>query len=126
MNAQWETLADGWMDPNAQQLRFVQGDDFIAVGTARNVTVPVTLSVLKAPPSPSPADADRWHDGTLRVHSGAVEVFSVTAASGSGVQVALANGTYCVRVIWRGKRTVSANGLDGDDSYDLLLWEARD
>lgn len=46
----WETLADAWTDPQAQQDHFIRRSDFVVIGTARNVGVRVTIRVLAEPP----------------------------------------------------------------------------
>lgn len=39
-------------------------------------------------------------------------------------QLGVAAGTYGVRVYYEGFRTISENGLEGDDAYHAVLWPA--
>ena len=117
-------LADRWTQETVEAM-FVQGDGYVAVGTARNTTVPVTISVEDSKPATPPDGADRTAAGRLSVPAGELVVTGVTDNGASGGRIAIPPGDYEVTVFFRGLDSVSEDGLSGDDRYEVVLWPAR-
>ena len=98
------------------------GPDLIAIGTVRNMLVPVELEILTTAPTP---DADAWdqmRDCGLRVASGALIVFGCTDDPDQAERIAVPAGDYAARISHGGLNTLSEDGLDGDDRYRIQLW----
>ena len=98
------------------------GPDLIAIGTVRNMLVPVELEILTTAPKP---DADAWdqiRDCGLRLASGALIVFGCTDDPDQAERIAVPAGDYAARISHGGLNTLSEDGLDGDDRYRIQLW----
>jgi hypothetical protein len=98
------------------------GPDLIAIGTARNMRVPVELQILPSEPS---TDTDAWdqvRDCGLRLTSGALIVFGCTDDPDQAERIAAPVGDYAARVCHGGLNSLSEDGLDGDDRYRIQLW----
>lgn len=97
----------------------------VYVGTVRNMTVPVTLIVTDSPPSAH--DFDVWNhinECSLDVPSGRLVVAGCTDYFPDAPRLAVAPGCYRVRIYYGGLRTLSPDGLEGDDHYHIILWPA--
>lgn len=117
----FEDLHLRWSEEAVQEM-FVQGDDYVAVGTARNMPVPVVVRVRDEAPDGVPLDVDRVREGRLPLPSGELIVTGVTDNELSGGRITVAPGDYDVRVLYRGLDTLSEDGLEGEDSYEVDLW----
>ncbi|WP_425986002.1 hypothetical protein [Brevundimonas sp. TWP1-2-1b1] len=98
------------------------GPDLIAIGTARNMLVPVELEILPAEPTPDPDAWDQVRDCGLRLASGTLIVFGCTDDPDQAERIDLPAGDYAARVSHGGLDTLSEDGLDGDDRYRIQLW----
>ncbi len=96
----------------------------IGLGTARNMTVRVRLEVLEGAPGDGPGDSDHVVEGPLQVGSGRVTIAGCTDHLPDALQLALAPGSYRVRLSAGGLGTLSDDGLDGEDHYRVQLWPA--
>jgi len=120
-DADWQDLADRWT-PDAVDASFVQGDGYVAVGTARDMIVPVTVRLLSG--GGSVTDQGTWdgcREGELAVLSGRLIVQGVTDNGASGGIVHVPPARYRVRVRFGGLDTISEDGLRGDDHYAIEL-----
>ena len=98
------------------------GEDLLAVGTARNIEVPVAIELLSAPPDD---DFDHWQqviDCSLALTSGAFVAMGCTDYQPDALTREITPGTYRARVSYRGLDTLSDDGLDGEDFYRVQLW----
>jgi hypothetical protein len=120
-NGDWSDLPDRWTEETVEAM-FVQGEDYIAVGTARDMKVPVTIRVHPAEPPIERADHDRVAAGKLSVPSGVVVVTGITDNELTGGRLVVDPGLYRVRVQYSGLGSISADGLSGDDRYVVELW----
>ena len=98
------------------------GLDLIAIGTARNMLVPVELEILSAEPMPDPDAWDQVRDCGLSLASGTLIVFGCTDDPAEAERIAVPAGDYAARVSHGGLDTLSEDGLDGDDRYRIQLW----
>ena len=98
------------------------GPGGIAVGTARNFTVPVTIRILE---SELEDDEDRWDhitEASLETTSGRLVIMGCTDHLPDARRMAVEPGFYRVRVNYADLDSVAANGIDGDDYYEVTLW----
>jgi hypothetical protein len=93
----------------------------VGVGTARRTTVPVILDVRSEAPDD---DFDSWDHVTeagLHVESGKV-IVSMLDYSDAVPRTAVPVGDYTARVYAKRFRTISSDGVHGDDLYHVVLW----
>lgn len=97
----------------------------VGVGTARAMTVPVTVEIRAGDPGQDFEGWDHVTQASLHTTSGRLLV-SMFDARRQIPRIPLAPGTYAARVYYGGFRTISADGLDGDDHYRVVLWPGID
>jgi hypothetical protein len=112
----WRTAKETW----TRRLAVAPG--LIAVDTASYRFVPVVVEGLDKEPSEGFGAWEHVVEASLDVKSGRLVVYGPTQDFGSAKRIALAAGSYRVRVSSRGLSTVPPNGLTGDDSYRVQLW----
>jgi hypothetical protein len=98
------------------------GSDLIAVGTARNMDVPVEIEVLDAPPT---LDLDSWDqaiDCGVSIPSGKLIVFGCTENPDDSERLRIASGDYAARISYANLADLSDDGLEGNDKYRVQLW----
>lgn len=116
--------AAGLWKPEAFQRMLDVTPGAIYVGTARNMTVPLTVLVGDCAP---PDDADGWdrvNECSIEVPSGRLVVTGVTDYFPDAARIGLAPGCYRARVYYGGLDTLSEDELEGDDRYRVVLWPA--
>ncbi|MFH8411473.1 hypothetical protein ACH4FX_42980 [Streptomyces sp. NPDC018019] len=112
--AWFDTLAADWINT---------APGIIGIGAARPFDVPVTVDVRR---TPSADDAERQQadhvtEAGLTLPSGRLLIFMQDFDDGLP-RISLAPGTYAVRIYSHGLRTVSEDGLEGEDRYHVVLW----
>jgi hypothetical protein len=98
------------------------GPDLVAVSTARNMDVPVTIEIADLEPS---ADFDAWErviDCGINVPSGELVVAGCTDYFPDCPRFQVNAGRYAVRVSYADLDDLSEDGLDGNDRYRVQLW----
>jgi hypothetical protein len=100
------------------------GPDLIAVGTARNMTVPVDVEILNAPPALDVDDWDQVIDCGVSLPSGNLIVFGCTENSDDAERLGIDPGDYAARISYANLGALSDDGLEGDDRYRVQLWPA--
>lgn len=94
----------------------------VVIQPDRNMTVPVTLEVLGAPPPLALSSWDHVAEASLDLPSGVLELHECTG--GSLDRIALAPGTYRVRAHFGKLAELSEDGLEGNDHYAIAVWPA--
>lgn len=123
-DASFETDPGLLWDESATTQMLAVGPDLIAVGTARNMTVPVDVEILTAPPAPDLDDWDQVIDCGVRLSSGNLIVFGCTENSDDAERLGLEPGDYAARISYASLDALSDDGLEGDDRYRVQLWRA--
>ncbi|OLT39117.1 hypothetical protein BJF85_07940 [Saccharomonospora sp. CUA-673] len=117
---------DGTARPWIQALLrdFVAAQDgAIGITTARPVNVPLTIEVRSHEPAGD--DLERWDhvvETGLHTPTGRLITSPFPRRDNDPTTVTVPPGHYAARVHHAGLGTMSADGLDGDDRYYLLLW----
>lgn len=96
----------------------------VGVGTVRRVTVPVILDVRTT----GPDSVEKWDHVTqasLHTDTGRILV-SMFDDRDSIPRTTVPADTYTVRVYYKGFRTISRDGLHGDDLYRVVMWPGQD
>ena len=115
--------SDAWTPEAVEQLLAI-GPGVVGVGTVRNVDVPVEIELVNGPPATDLTGWDRVNECTLDVPSGRIVVAGCTDYFPEAMRISVAPGTYRARVYYGGLKTVSENGLEGEDRYRIALWRA--
>lgn len=116
-------LSYAWTDEAVERL-LALAPGTVGIGTARNVDVPVTITVLEREPS---FDAERFDyvvECSIAVESGCIVAAGCTDYFPDAVRIRIPPDSYRVRVSFDGLGSLSADGLEGDDRYHLQLWPA--
>lgn len=120
VGADWVSLADLWTSKTIRE-GLVQGPGFLALATARDTLVPLTIRVELGQPSLTEG-FDRVAIGRLSLPNGELVVTGITDGGASGGSLRVRPGDYAVRVLFGSLDTLSADGLSGGDHYVVELW----
>ncbi|MFD4190743.1 hypothetical protein [Amycolatopsis thermoflava] len=93
----------------------------LGVGTARRVEVPVILDVRRSEPDDSLDDWDHVTEGSVSAPTGRLVATSDDDPDDMPV-TEVPPGDYAARIYYRGLRTISSDGMHGDDLYRVVLW----
>jgi hypothetical protein len=110
-----------WSEAAIERM-LVTGPHLIGVGTARNMTVPVTVRICGARPDIGDAGFERVNECMIQIDTGRLVIAGCTDYFPNAVRIALEPGTYGALIGYKGLGTLSEDGLDGDDSYHIFLW----
>ncbi len=96
----------------------------IGVGTVRNMNVPVVLEIADHAPHDDPATWDQINECSIDVPSGRLVVAGCTDYFPDARRIELLPGSYRARIYYGNLNALSADGLEGDDHYKIVLWSA--
>lgn len=91
----------------------------VVVGTVRNMTVPVTVEIVDS------ALWDQINECNLEAPSGRLVIAGCTDYFPEAARIAVLPGSYRVRLYYGKLDSLSEDGLNGDDHYRLVLWQAH-
>lgn len=117
-------LSDSWNEEAVARLLAV-APGTVGVGTVRNMDVPVFIEVLNGVP---PLELEQWDhvvECTILVQGNRIVVAGCTDYFPDAARIEVAPGTYRVRVGYAGLASISEDGLSGNDSYKLQLWQSE-
>ena len=97
------------------------GPGVVGVGTARNYHVPVTVRMLDSEPEEELGRWDHVTEASLAVASGRLLVCGPSDWP-DAERLAIEPSDYRVRVYYARLESVAANGIDGHDFYEVVLW----
>ncbi len=117
-------LSDAWTPESTDRL-LALAPHTIGVGTARNMTVPVSMSILAQRPTLDAATFDRINEAAIEIATGRIVLAGCTDYVPDAPRIPCAPGRYGVLIGYRNLTRLSEDGLDGDDSYHLYLWPAN-
>jgi hypothetical protein len=116
-------LSNAWSDEAVARLVAV-APGAVGIATARNMDVPVSIEFVSKEPTTDLVQWDHVVECSLLVKSGRIVVAGCTDYLPDAARITIAPGTYRVRVCYGGLDFLSPDGLDGDDHYKLMLWQA--
>lgn len=114
-------LSESWT-PDTEISLVAVAPGTIGVGTARDADVPVSIELSDAEPESDFSLFDQVVDCSISIQSGTLVAAGCTDYFPEAARFQVAPGTYRVRVYFSGLDTISADGMDGDDNYRLVLW----
>ena len=123
-------LWDAGMNPRAPEhyappdlkRRLKTGPNVVAILTARNMDVPVTVEIVEAEPSLDLAAWDHVAEASLRLPTGHLQLHECTG--GAVADFDITPGRYRIRLYQGGLDSIDNMGLEGNDRYHLVLWPA--
>ncbi|QSH59602.1 hypothetical protein A0J47_020235 (plasmid) [Photobacterium damselae subsp. damselae] len=125
-------LSVAWDDQAYEKLIIVD-NGYIALSTARNMDVPVEIVVSDEKPD---IDKKSWEhivycsitlaSGFWLLASGFLVVRGPSDYLPDATRVKLKPGNYAAYVLYKGLTTLSEDGLEGDDYYNIILWPSDD
>ncbi|RYD63544.1 MAG: hypothetical protein EOP84_33555 [Verrucomicrobiaceae bacterium] len=116
-------LSDAWTEEATDRL-LATAPGVVGVGTIRDMEVPVTVEVLDHEPAQDSEHFDHVVECSLAVTSGRVVVAGCTDYFPEARRIDLPAGIYRLRVSYADLNSLSADAMDGNDSYRLQLWLA--
>lgn len=115
-----EPLApEDWSDEDVTNRAKVAENVFV-VCPVRDMTVPVRISLLNSEPALDMKRYDHVVQGSVALPTGQLQVHECTG--GEVLAWKVKPGTYRVLALFSGLGTLSANGLEGQDTYHVALW----
>jgi hypothetical protein len=116
-NDVWEDI--DWTKEAVETL-IVAGKKTIAMGTARNGIVPVTIEIRDDAPSNDFDEWDHVNECSLEIPSGCFRIWSLDTYPYMSVEPEW----YRIRIYYGNLDSLSKDGLEGDDHYKIVLWQA--
>lgn len=92
----------------------------VAIGTARAMTVPVTVEIHDAVPKEAFDDWDHITEASLDITSGRVSIGFHEPECFD-----LPSGIHRLRVYYGGLDSLDEMGLEGDDHYRIVIWQGK-
>ena len=97
--------------------------DAIAIGTARNMSVPLIVRVLSCEPDVLDLTAwDQVNECSLDLSSGTLVICGCTEYRQDANRISVNPDVYRVRLHYGKLESLRGNGLQGDDHYLAVLW----
>lgn len=115
-------LSDAWTQEAVDNL-LALAPGTIGVGTARNMTVPVTVEILDS--QPENEDFSEWdmvNECSIDVPTGKIVIAGCTDYFPDAARIKVTPGTYRARIYYGKLETLSDDGLEGEDNYRVVLW----
>jgi hypothetical protein len=116
-------LSDSWTGEVVVRMLAVASGT-IGIGTVRNMEVPVIVEVRESKPKDEFASWDHVAECSIDVPSGRLDVAGCTDYFPDAARIELSPGCYRARVSYGGLDTLSEDGLEGNDRYEVVLWPA--
>jgi hypothetical protein len=116
-------LSESWT-PDAVERLLAIAPGCVGVGTVRNTHVPVTVEVAEAAANEDLSPWEQVNECSIDLPSGRLVIAGCTDYFPDAAQMELDRGTYRVRICYENLKSITANGLEGNDHYRLVLWPA--
>lgn len=116
-------LSESW-DKEAVDRLLAVAPGTIGVGTVRNMNVPVVVEISDREPDDDLSFWDHVNECTIEVSSGRIAIAGCTDYFPDAARIELVPGPYRARIYYGSLSSLSADGLDGNDHYRVVLWGA--
>jgi hypothetical protein len=116
-----DDLTEAWTESTVRDL-LALGPATIAVGTVRNMDVPVTVEVHDHEPVENIEQWDHVNECDINVPSGKIVIAGCTDYFAEAARIEVKPGNYRARICYGDLDSLSDDGLDGDDHYKVALW----
>jgi hypothetical protein len=121
-----EDVPDDWGTQLVENKIAAHPDEpsLLGLATARSAKLPITIDVLDhAPGTDDVPDWDYVVETTIETPSGVLLLNGPTALRNKAGEIRVTPGTYRVRHHSAELDTISEDALDGNDHYQILLWQ---
>jgi hypothetical protein len=88
------------------------------------MNVPVVVEITDSEPDADLSAWDHVNECSVEVSSGRVVIAGCTDYFPDAARIELVPGSYRARLYYGSLRSLSEDGLDGDDHYRVVLWRA--
>ncbi len=113
-----------WNDA-AVAMMIAAGETALALGTLRNVDVPVELHIVEGPPEFQLERFDHVVEGAFNSPTGKIVVMGCTDFFPDASRLAIQPGIYRFIYLISGARTIQNEWDPADDLYSLYIWPAE-
>ena len=100
--------------------RAKMAEHVLVVCPVRNMTVPVRITLHAGEPAFDLSNYDHAVRASVTLPTGQLQVHECTG--GEVLTWKVEPGTYCALVLFTGLGTLSSDGLEGQDAYQVALW----
>lgn len=105
--------------------RLIVDDNRIIISTARDMEVPFRVEVSNQKPDIKASEWDHVVLCSINVPSGILNISGPTDYIEDANKISLSPGIYGAAVCFKGLKTISDDGLSGNDTYTLKLWKEQ-
>jgi len=118
-----EDFAKLWTREAMKEM-IVVGHLMVGIMTIRNTIVPVTIRHLDSYPNKVvQSEWDQIVECSINIRSGALVVFG-NEYFPEAPRINLDPGKYGLQICWGNLDSISSDGLEGDDRYQVSLWKS--
>jgi len=115
-------LANSWnKEATANSLAIADG--IIGIGTVRNMEVPVEIVINEKEPIDNIDEYDKINECSIEIKSEKIVIAGCTDYFPEAERIKMDNGIYTVRIYYKNLDSLSEDGLDGDDTYKVVMWK---
>lgn len=104
------------------QRRIKAGKNIVVIHLEINTTVPVDLEILDSAPSESFENWSHIVEASLDLPSGKLQIEECCGETKD--ILVLPSGSYRIRAFYGDFDKLNFNGLEGNDHYKIVMWEA--
>ena len=102
---------------------FAIAPGIIGIGTVRNSDVPLKVIITKSRPlHDNFVDWDHIIEVSMQIPSGKIIIASPSDYLPDAARILVEPGTYRARIYYGKLESISEDGLEGDDHYQVVLW----
>ena len=94
----------------------------LAIGTFRNVDVPLEVEIFESEPEVNLEEWDHASKGYFTIKSGNCAVFGCTDYLPDAAKIEIKPGTYSALSLAKGLGSITEEWEDADDLYKVILW----
>lgn len=113
-----------WTEPAFNDFIAV-APSFVAIATVRNMDVSVKVEVINSERQENIEEWNHITECSLNIPSGSLVIRGCTDYYPDAERIQLTPGNYRIRIYYGGLDTVSANNLDGNDHYRIVMWPGK-
>jgi hypothetical protein len=121
------TLSDDWNQETVDRL-LALGPGTIIIGTARNMTVPVTIRLYSNEPDMlrELGTIGQINECDIETSSDKLVVAGCTDYFPDAMRINVNTGIYRARIYYGNLDEISGDGFEGEDFYEIHLWPTKE
>jgi len=113
-------LSESWTQEAVDRLLAV-APGTVGIGTVRNLNVPVVVEA-SSEPNDDTAEWDQVNECSFEVRSSCIVVAGCTDYFPDAARIEVKAGSYRARIYYGNLNSLSADGLEGNGHYRIVLW----